>query len=356
METLNLLRIHAKRWPCMEPQDAVKLLYQHSFGGGHLLKNRGDIARRELETERRNLTIDGDLNAVESIGNGRIRLHLNAPETANLPTEWIWRLFCAGTRRKPDSEEIFRTKLETIITAAEKGVVTFSVEMARQAVDDYLAGGIHPVCHSDCYRFAYQPAYRVMDADVARLIPLLTELYQKRKFHMPVLLGIDGDAAAGKTTLAAQLAEVLDCPVVHLDDFFLPSILRTKERLTQPGGNVHYERFWEEVAMPICGGKPASYCPYDCHQDDFMNLVTIPASEFVIIEGSYALHPSLREIYDVRLFLSIDEATQRARISRRNGTDMLPRFMEEWIPMEKRYQKACGLPDYCDFIWTAEPE
>ena len=37
MEELErILREHAERYPLMQPTDAVKLIYQNEFGGGHL--------------------------------------------------------------------------------------------------------------------------------------------------------------------------------------------------------------------------------------------------------------------------------------------------------------------------------
>ena len=57
------------------------------------------------------------------------------------------------------------------------------------------------------------------------------------------IIAIDGRCAAGKTTLAARLAKELGGDVIHMDDFFLPPALRTQERRSEPGGNVHYERF-----------------------------------------------------------------------------------------------------------------
>ena len=33
-----ILKIHVKRYPLMQPTDAVKLIYQNEFGGGHLIR------------------------------------------------------------------------------------------------------------------------------------------------------------------------------------------------------------------------------------------------------------------------------------------------------------------------------
>ena len=36
-ELIKILRAHAEKYPLMRPQDAVKLVYQNEFGGGHLI-------------------------------------------------------------------------------------------------------------------------------------------------------------------------------------------------------------------------------------------------------------------------------------------------------------------------------
>ena len=76
----------------------------------------------------------------------------------------------------------------------------------------------------------------------------------------PFIIAIDGRAASGKSTLAQQLGELLDADVIHMDDFFLPPSLRTKERLSEPGGNVHYERFAEEVPLLYTGKANGTRC------------------------------------------------------------------------------------------------
>ena len=76
-----------------------------------------------------------------------------------------------------------------------------------------------------------------------------------------VIVAIDGKCTSGKTTLASQLAEVYDCNVFHMDDFFLRPEQRTPERFAEIGGNVDYERFREEVLLPLKSGKAFSCRP-----------------------------------------------------------------------------------------------
>ena len=42
-----------------------------------------------------------------------------------------------------------------------------------------------------------------------------------------VVVAIDGKYTSGKTTLASKLAEIYDCNVFHMDDFFLRPEQRT---------------------------------------------------------------------------------------------------------------------------------
>ena len=48
-----------------------------------------------------------------------------------------------------------------------------------------------------------------------------------------VIVAIDGKCTSGKTTLAAKLAEIYDCNVFHMDDFFLRPEQRTPERFAE---------------------------------------------------------------------------------------------------------------------------
>ena len=56
-----------------------------------------------------------------------------------------------------------------------------------------------------------------------------------------------------------------------------------------------------------------------------------------LIEGSYACHPALWDLYDLHVFLSVGPEEQHRRIAARNGEKMLPMFTNVWIPMEETY-------------------
>lgn len=164
------------------------------------------------------------------------------------------------------------------------------------------------------------------------------------------VLAMDGMAAAGKTTAAQYLAARWNAPVVHMDDFFLPMALRTEKRLSQPGGNVHYERFAAEVLPELASGRPFSYRRFDCSVMDYGAARTIPAASIVLVEGAYAMHPVFGKYWNVSAFFTIDPETQRRRIIARGGEEVWPIFRSRWIPMENAYHSAFDTQSRVDIV------
>ena len=151
-----------------------------------------------------------------------------------------------------------------------------------------------------------------------------------------VIVAIDGKCTSGKTTLASKLAEIYDCNVFHMDDFFLRTEQRTPDRFAEVGGNADYERFQEEVLLPLKSGKAFSYCAFDCSTFTLAAPVAVAPKRLNIIEGTYSHHPYFGNPYDMKILLTVDEETQRKRILERPAF-LHKRFFEEWIPMENRY-------------------
>ena len=169
----------------------------------------------------------------------------------------------------------------------------------------------------------------ILDNAKKRIDELLTQ-------KSTVIVAIDGKCTSGKTTLAAKLAEIYDCNVFHMDDFFLRPEQRTPERFAEVGGNVDYERFKDEVLIPLKAGQAFSYRPFDCSTFTPADPVCITPKKLNIIEGTYSHHPYFNDPYDLKILLTVDEETQRQRILQR-PTFLHKRFFEEWIPMENQY-------------------
>lgn len=166
----------------------------------------------------------------------------------------------------------------------------------------------------------------------------------------PWIAAIDGRCCAGKTTAAAILQQRLDCNVIHMDDFFLRPTQRTVKRLAEPGGNVDWERFQEEVLVPFALGKPFSYRPFDCYTMDFKAPVWIQPKQLTIVEGSYSCHPQLWDAYRLHIFLTVSPKEQLCRIQQRNGAMQVEAFKKRWIPLEERYFQAFSVAQRCEVV------
>jgi len=153
----------------------------------------------------------------------------------------------------------------------------------------------------------------------------------------PFVIAIDGRATAGKTTYAKELANATGASIIHMDDFFLPAELRTPERLTEPGGNIHYERFAEEVLLRLRWGVAFSYKIFNCKIMDYDGVRDIFPTPWIIVEGAYSHHPFFGEYMDLRIFKDIDAVTQFQRILERDGEAKANIFATEWIPLEEKY-------------------
>ena len=328
--------------PSAQPRDVVKLCYQAAFGAEHLLQDM-DRARAFLLKESEE-TKAKDIPLCEPISAEICRVNLAAWKYHGLPVEWLFQMFAASFGKREDGESLFREYLK--IAGAVWTAENRSLEDLKTYLSDYRKEGLHPVHHSDIYREAEQPAYRIVDRKFEKLFPILQRVAETEK--VPCIIAIDGRAASGKTTMSGLLKTILQTDVVQMDDFFLPLELRTPERLQQPGGNVHYERFAEEVLPYLKETDAFAYGIFDCGRMDYHGRREIGAGNIRIVEGSYSCHPFFGEYVDIRVFSDVAPEEQMQRIVKRNGTQMAEMFRTRWIPMEEAYFKAYQTEEKAD--------
>lgn len=90
------------------------------------------------------------------------------------------------------------------------------------------------------------------------------------------LVCVDGPAGSGKTTLAAQLADALEAPVVHMDDLY-------EGWEAGPGGGAARLREW--VLEPRGAGEPARYRRYDWVDGQWAEWHEVRTEVHLVVEG-----------------------------------------------------------------------
>lgn len=343
----EILLAHAGRYPAMEPRDGVKLIYQNEFGGGHLIVNPAQSLAR-LRAEYEAAPRDPNAPLAENIGNGLVRVMLAGLDAEEYPLEALNRDFVRSAAAHQGSMDAFLEKLGILRELAGEGAFRFPAQALEDYLELYTASGCPAVSHSETYRAAYHPAYRVVRREFC--LPLLVEEVRAlRAKRDRVLVALDGRCASGKTTLAARLEKRYGWSVVHMDHFFLRPEQRSPERYAQPGGNVDHERVLEEVLSPLRAGARPVYRPFDCHTQTLRDPIPFDPGPVVLVEGSYACHPALWAYCDLHAFLTVDPAVQMERITAREGQEYAQVFRERWIPLEERYFSACEVERRCDY-------
>jgi uridine kinase len=351
----DIFLLHAKKYPAMKAEDGVKLCYQSEFGGGHLLPSRKACEESVREERATAIGLARESELLEPIGGGLVRLHLNAwTDAKDLRTETIAGLFLAVSDKKRGTMQGFLEKVSLLRELCRESIMPFALAELEDYLEKYKKAG-YPICrHSEIYRQTYHPAYRLAGVETEKFLPLLLAIDSRMAEKTMLTIAVDGPSGAGKSSLTAWLQRVYgDCEVFHMDDFFLTQDMKTEDRLRTPGGNVDWERFRDEIILPLKKGKPFSYRPYDCGTCTLKEPVTATPRRLNIVEGVYSLHPALREAYDMTFFLSIGKLEQSERILQRNGKRMHKRFLEEWIPLEDLYFREIGIIGKADLTLMA---
>ncbi len=353
----SLLLKQYELYPKMQIQDIVKLIYQNEFAGGHLITNEID-SMEHLKEECRSLWQRHSANrkisidkVFEEIGNGLCRLHLAALKSGVISLTTVNRFFVSTANSISGSIQSFEEKLDVLRQCCKDRELLFPLNELEVYLHDYRSQGYPPVSHSDNYRAAYSPAYRIVRLEYRDFFEIFCRIDALLKVQNSVKVAIDGNSGAGKSTLAFLISNVYDCNIFHMDNFFLRPEHKTEERLKEVGGNVDYIRFGQEIINGLQSGCEFQYRTYDCRQMTWGQSISVIPKKLNIIEGSYSMHPSLIKNYDLKIFLHINEKEQSLRILKREGAAMQKRFLREWIPLENRYFIDMKIQEQSDLVF-----
>jgi uridine kinase len=189
--------------------------------------------------------------------------------------------------------------------------------------------------------------------DVLRDLAL--RIAQGRRPH-PVRVAIDGVDAAGKTTLADELARTLSRlgrPVVRasIDGFHNPRTIRRRRGSLSPEGYFHdsfnYSARVEALLQPL---GPGGSCQFRRAVFDFRIDTPVvsdpedaPVNAILLLDGVFLLRPELREHFDYAIFVRVEFPVAVQRVEQRDVAlfgsveEVRRRYRERYVPGQQLY-------------------
>ena len=154
----NQIELH----PSMQMQDVVKMCYQAVFGVEHMLtdiEKAREYFTREYEATPSNFSIP----LYEPISEDFCRINLAAWKARELEPEELFELFITSVHfNVPGTETDLNTCARSVEKLIAKKLLPFSLEEWQVYYREYKNSGMPPVHHSQSYRLAEQPAYRLV--------------------------------------------------------------------------------------------------------------------------------------------------------------------------------------------------
>lgn len=165
LELKDALLLHAIMYPKMRPADAVKLVYQNEFGGGHMIKSP-EAALIRLRSEYAATEHDAMQPLMIPIGSGMARVQLKALKESGIAG--LNEAFVETANASEGTLAKFLEKLDVLLHVTLQGVFAFQAAELEKYLSEYKKRGYPAVSHSEEYREAYLPAYRVVKESIFR--------------------------------------------------------------------------------------------------------------------------------------------------------------------------------------------
>jgi uridine kinase len=190
-----------------------------------------------------------------------------------------------------------------------------------------------------------QPASVYPGADLAALADLVRE--RPHTLGTSRLVCIDGPAGAGKTTLAAELQQLmtrqaLSVASLHMDDFYEGWSGIDRASQLEP-------RLLDQVLRPLATGRPGRWQRYDWAAGQFAEWLELPVPDVLIIEGCGSGALAYAAYITVLVWVEAEPSTRIARGVERDSEAVLPQWLR-WMDSEARHFAANGTRGRADVL------
>ena len=185
----------------------------------------------------------------------------------------------------------------------------------------------------------------------------------------PLRVAVDGAPAAGKTTLADELARLLrtrgrEVIRTSTESFHLPRAQRYRRGEFSPEANYHdafdYDALRQVLLDPLGPDGDRRYQPavYNLDTDTTLSPppTTAAADAVLLLDGVFLLRPELIDRWDLSIFVSVsfERTLDRARIRDLallgSTAEVERRFRTRYIPAQELYFATARPTDHADII------
>jgi uridine kinase len=352
----KLMELQISKRPEMEICDAVKMIYQAEYGGGHMIKDEINCYQR-IENEGSSLSIEQLSEPLwEDLGDRYARLNLSI--LRELPYDTVGRMFYESSRVVSGNKDRFEQDISRLRELCEEGKTSFSAEALNQYMEQYRKKGYLPVSHSVAYTEKYHPAYRVVKKQYCTYLEAIIGVSRQLTNNGEVTVAIDGQSAAGKTELAGVLSIVYGGNVFHTEDFMKLSGAGINEK-TEINEIFDADRLKIQVLDRLNSGREFSYDVFSTDEGRIVTSHDVKPKRVNIVEGLFCMLPKFRKYYEYRIYMGIDPLVQSKTILEKYGEFGLIDFQKRRAPIENRYLAKYMVSAECDLeyhnLYTTKP-
>lgn len=155
-----------KKHPAFRPTDVIKYGFQATFGAEHMLMNT-DYAKK-LFFEEYDAAESTTEPLYEELTDDICRVNIGAWKREGLKPEALFEMFLKTASIKRGSEDAFKENMEGLLQTVKEYAPLNVYEECSNFYKCYLEGQIQAVHHSEEYREAYNPHYRVVLTKLVR--------------------------------------------------------------------------------------------------------------------------------------------------------------------------------------------
>lgn len=196
------------------------------------------------------------------------------------------------------------------------------------------------------------------------IVQRLADLIEHLRVGQRVLVAVDGPDAAGKTTLAREIAMRLVRPALSasVDGWHNPRELRLQRGAESAEGyyldSFAYEALVRECLGPFrSGARRVRTASFDFQTDSGVEMQQEVASDAVLLfDGVFLLRPELRAHWDLCVYLEVPESVTLARAVQRDvqlfgsQDEVRRRYERRYLPGQALYRGEASPLDYADIV------